>query len=737
MGRAAKWTCADQRRNSADGNSVVSGRVAARQRFIVAVEGALHDAVEVSVAAAQKDAASNAAFYGALNALRAKGLSIDGKSVVVGVVKTECSDQLLLFGRGETRNYVGQQPSADVFNLLAELVMKVAGAEDQPVAKKILLHAALIGANSGRSEWRDAELLGHGLETVGYQKLVEGAELIRQRRFPNRIAEIEKDARSAENALARTERIERESGARRGLRSKQRVALQASSQRVKESILEVTMHRGKIVVVSSLSNLVLTKGGDILKPPLILVVKADQCDQVRCERVIALVNQLIAIGDQLVLIRISLRIVKNSAAGSRVAIGAGNRHLIAEAISKGVEESAAALLPKAVLLALAGQSVANAVMKRGRRQVIDRGTHENVLVLLRSTVGHVIKVPRIRHPRRIDAVVQRSANLRGAARLPTGIGRSGGHVELVHGQRIPCLQPTERAQVIEFVVSAGHFELLARSREVAGVALKKNRWKAGGAVFGAHADHAALGTSAVQVRIRPAINFGSLDSSGGKWTEVELIAHIARVHAVQQHHVGIRIAASNKHRGLRPQLAGLHHKCSRHQPQCAHQIVSQSQIHWPNHAGGRAGLRLRRRCPCRGDHNRLAHPLRLKHHVALNVVELAGIKTGRLDLPEALGRNHQVEAAGSPCQDLKAAVGGGYGRGSLSSVADQDHIGAAHLGAGRVGHHAVNGRGHAYRADGGKQNGYYDGGQCADQAGAQICNFRHDGLLRSPRNASG
>ena len=108
-----------------------------------------------------------------------------------------------------------------------------------------------------------------------------------------------------------------------------------------------------------------------------------------------------------------------------------------------------------------------------------------------------------------------------------------------------------------------------------------------------------------------------------------------------------------------------------HEPQGAHQVVTQGEVERAEHGGRRAGLRLWRGRPGRSDHDGLAHPLGLKHHVALNAVKLAGVEIWRLQLPKALGRDHEEKPAFGSGRDLKAAVGRGDGRGSDLSVADR------------------------------------------------------------------
>ena len=116
---------------------------------------------------------------------------------------------------------------------------------------------------------------------------------------------------------------------------------------------------------------------------------------------------------------------------------------------------------------------------------------KDVLILLRCVVGDVIEIPCVGHAVACHAVV----SVPRICVLPLGcqptLAARCGQVILVHGQGIGGLQPTECAQVIELVVSAGTSSCFARSVEVAGIALKQQGREAGGSVRSGEADDAA------------------------------------------------------------------------------------------------------------------------------------------------------------------------------------------------------------------------------------------------------
>ena len=55
---------------------------------------------------------------------------------------------------------VSRELAPNRFDLLAEFIVKVAGAEDQPLAEEGLLHAALVGSRGGSGQGTDVQLLG-------------------------------------------------------------------------------------------------------------------------------------------------------------------------------------------------------------------------------------------------------------------------------------------------------------------------------------------------------------------------------------------------------------------------------------------------------------------------------------------------------------------------------------------------------------------------------------------------
>src|SRR6202021_3738286 len=100
-------------------------------------------------------------------------------------------------------------------------------------------------------------------------------------------------AGTAEDPFPRLHCIKRNGRAWIGLRSKERIALEVAAKRVEESCLEISLDRSTIVVVRALYGSVV--GAARLGTPLIFKLKSDFRSQVRCDCVVSLINELIAI----------------------------------------------------------------------------------------------------------------------------------------------------------------------------------------------------------------------------------------------------------------------------------------------------------------------------------------------------------------------------------------------------------------------------------------------------------
>src|SRR5579863_7146519 len=98
--------------------------------------------------------------------------------------------------------------------------------------------------------------------------------------------------------------------------------------------------------------------------------------------------------------------------------------------------------------------------------IIEGSTDQKILVFFCSVIGHVIKLPGIRHSDSRDVVVYSAAKLRRAIQLPTEIRGPCSYMKLVMGQVVLGLEPTQICQIVELLVGAGDLEIIVECGEV-------------------------------------------------------------------------------------------------------------------------------------------------------------------------------------------------------------------------------------------------------------------------------
>ena len=230
------------------------------------------------------------------------------------------------------------------------------------------------------------------------------------------------------------------------------------------------MDGGDVIFSRAAGRLVRGIGRDELAAALVLILESGECHKVLRDAVVALVYELIAVADELLVEGIGSGVIHDGLAGDRVAVGSGDGDDLAEAVAEIVEVSTALLRPLVVLLALARCAVAEDVVEAVGGLVIDGAGEEELLILLRDVVGNVEEVPRAGYAGGGDAVVERAAHLQAGTRLPAKIGRGGAGVELVVGAGIRGLEPVVVGQVVERAVRAGNFARFMRGVEAARIA---------------------------------------------------------------------------------------------------------------------------------------------------------------------------------------------------------------------------------------------------------------------------
>lgn len=157
----------------------------------------MDDGVEICVAATKEKILPDATFDGRFDALRTIGLGVDGEHI--GEVCLQRRFESALLSGCEIGQELGNQVEADGFNLLAELIVKVAGTEENVIAEEGLFRAAFVGAILRRADGCDVELADNGW-IVSLQEGVKRSILFWERWFAVGFSVIEKDAGAAECA---------------------------------------------------------------------------------------------------------------------------------------------------------------------------------------------------------------------------------------------------------------------------------------------------------------------------------------------------------------------------------------------------------------------------------------------------------------------------------------------------------------------------------------------------------
>ena len=94
---------------------------------------------------------------------------------------------------------------------------------------------------AGRGELADVQRLNGRTGAVGREEVCRANRPARGAWARDGLAEVEEQARAAEDAAARAKHVVGGSGARRGLDAEERIVLEAAAERVEEAILEVAV----------------------------------------------------------------------------------------------------------------------------------------------------------------------------------------------------------------------------------------------------------------------------------------------------------------------------------------------------------------------------------------------------------------------------------------------------------------------------------------------------------------
>lgn len=179
-----------------------------------------------------------------------------------------------------------------------------------------------------RSDLIDMQRLNGGQTLVVrdvHEKGIERFVLFGKRGLAIALAEVEKKPRAAEDTAVRAKHVIGSSGARLSLDTEERIVLEAATERVEETILEVAMDASEIVVVGALNVRVEVAAG--LRSSFVFVLESDETDQMRSDGDVAAVDQRITVGDEL---RFKGAAIEDGLAARGVTVGASDGDDVAQ-----------------------------------------------------------------------------------------------------------------------------------------------------------------------------------------------------------------------------------------------------------------------------------------------------------------------------------------------------------------------------------------------------------------------
>ncbi len=357
---------------------------------------------------------------------------------------------LLLLSR-QVGQQSGNQRGSDALDVAAELVMEVGCAEDDPLTEERLFAAALPCAGGGPFELRDVQLLDGGLAAILLKEVVERAELLGQLRFADTLREAGVETCPAEDAVARAQHIEAKTDMRRDTIADQLIVHEVRAKAVEDPLVqEVAVSAKEVVVVVASDGFVDEVDWFAFVGTLVLEVETGQQLQVRGQMQIALVKKLVVVRDQVEPVRvhasIGCAVVQQCGAHGAESVGAldGDRQSVEVAAGKRICGAVATAggntdarrIPLLRLLALAYQSIFEAIMEAGRGLVLKNGCAVDILIAFLAVIGDAIKAIGVGNAGCVHAVVKRGADCCGTGGLPTHVGHRSAVMVLVHWNRV-------------------------------------------------------------------------------------------------------------------------------------------------------------------------------------------------------------------------------------------------------------------------------------------------------------
>ena len=270
-------------------------------------------------------------------------------------------------------------------------------------------------------------------------------------RFADTLREAGVETCPAEDAVARAQHIEAKADMRRDAIADQLIVHEVCAKAVEDPLVdEVAVSAKEVVVVVASDGFVDEIDWLAFVGTLVLKVETGQQLQVRGEMQIALVKKLVVVRDQVEPVRvhasIGCAVVQECRAHGAESVGAldvdwqsvkvaaGKR--ICRAVATAGGHTNAGRIPLLRLLALAYQSILEAIMKAGRGLVLKNGCAVDVLIAFLAVIRNAIKAIGVGNAGCVHAIVKRGANCCGTGGLPTHVGHRSAEVVLVHGNGV-------------------------------------------------------------------------------------------------------------------------------------------------------------------------------------------------------------------------------------------------------------------------------------------------------------
>src|SRR6185437_6288724 len=335
------------------------------------------------------------------------------------------------------------------------------------------------------------------------------------------------------------------------------VLLGGAGERIEEAALYLPLKLQGVFEVGALDDLVLEELGVVVAAALLVIAEAEQDVEERAAAPVALVVELVAVG----------RLVVGTGEEGRlpcggVAVGSADRDDVAEVLGEGAEaevvgDGVADVAELRLLLALAGDAVADEIVPVALRAVFRGEAGVEILIALPGGVGDVVEVVRTGQALRGDGVAEGEAKIGVAIEGVADIGGGSRGVEFVVGQRVRGVVTREGAEVVELAEGAAECGLVAVLVQCAGVAGVVEHGLECVTARRLDRDDTGPGVGAVDGGVGAAVDLDAFDGGGADGAVVKGAADVLGGNAVDEDKVCGGVAAAQEERGHAAPLAGL------------------------------------------------------------------------------------------------------------------------------------------------------------------------------------